>query len=269
MQPPPFPSDGFAGVVRVAGETWCFGFADRAHEIPNAPDTQFGIASGTKGFTRLVAEATLAPDLRARELLGDDLPLIDDRVTVAQLLDHTSGIGDYYDEDVHTELEGYVTPNVHELDTTEAYLRVLDGFPQLFEPGTRTKYCNGGYVVLALLAERATGASFFDLVDEHVCEPAGLRDTAFLRSDALPGRAALGYLADGRTNVFHLPVRGSGDGGLYTTLDDLDRFWARFDSLERLQGGDAGVSMRSLRGRYTVLSNTTSGAWPVVRALDA
>lgn len=259
----------FSGVVREDGETWCAGFADRAHEIPNAPDTQFGIASGTKGFTRIVVEATLPLDLRARELLGDDLPLIDDRVTVEQLLDHTSGIGDYYDEDVHTEFEAFVTPRVHELETTEDYLKVLDGFPQLFEPGTRRKYCNGGYVVLALLAERRTGTSFYDLVQERVCEPAGMVDTAFFRGDALPGRAAIGYLADGRTNVFHLPVRGSGDGGIYTTLDDLDRFWACFDRLELLQGGDAGASMRSVRGRYTVLSNTTSGAGPVVRALDA
>jgi len=54
-----------------------------------------------------------------------------------------------------------------------------------------------------------------------------MADTAFLRSDSLPGRAARGYLAvDGlRTNVFHLPVVGSGDGGAYTTVADLSIFW--------------------------------------------
>jgi CubicO group peptidase (beta-lactamase class C family) len=59
-----------------------------------------------------------------------------------------------------------------------------------------------------------------------------MRDTAFLRSDELPGRAAIGYLdADGpRTNVFHLPVRGSGDGGVYTTAADVSALWhAIFD----------------------------------------
>jgi CubicO group peptidase (beta-lactamase class C family) len=270
MQQTPFPSDGFSGVVRIAGgDSWAFGFADRAHEIPNTVDTQFAIASGSKSFTRIVAEATLPLELRARELLGDDLPLIDGRVTVQQLLDHTSGIGDYYDEDIHPELDGFVTPHVHELETTEAYLRVLDGFPQLFEPGSREKYCNGGYVVLALLAERASGTSFHDLVDTHVCRPAGMRDTAFLRSDELPGRAALGYLANGRTNVFHLPVRGSGDGGAYTTLDDVDRFWTfAGDRFERLQGGDAGVRFLSVRGRYTVISNQSTGGRAVVEALD-
>ena len=267
MPPPPFPSDGFSGVVRLRGESWAFGFADRAHEIPNTVDTQFAIASGTKALTRVVAEATLDPELRARELLGGDLPLVDDRVTVRHLLDHTSGIGDYYDEDVITG--DYLTPHAGELGTTEDYLRVLDGSPQLFDPGSREKYCNAGYVVLALLAERATGTSFYDLVQRHVLDPAGMHDTAFLRSDSLPGRAALGYLADGRTNVFHLPVRGSGDGGIYTTLDDVDRFWAfAGERFERIQGGDAGVGFVSVRGRYTVITNQATGARQVVEALD-
>lgn len=271
MPQAPFPSDGFSGVVRLAGgETWCFGFADRAHELPNTAETQFAVASGGKALTALVADAVLAPDLRVRELLGDDLPLVDDRVTVRHLLEHTSGIGDYIDEDAGWRPDDYVLPvPVHELATTEDYLKVLDGIPQLFEPGERVKYCNSGYVVLALLAERATGTSFYDLVDEHVCDPAGMRDTAFLRSDALPGRAAVGYLDDGRTNVFHLPIRGSGDGGVYTTLDDVDRLWAfAGDRFPHLEGSDAGVSFRSLRGRHTVISNTSTGAWPVCRYLE-
>ena len=60
-----------------------------------------------------------------------------------------------------------------------------------------------------------------------------MRDTAFLRSDELPGNAALGYLEiDGvwRSNVFHLPVRGSGDGGIYTTVGDVSSFWKAFIS---------------------------------------
>jgi CubicO group peptidase (beta-lactamase class C family) len=270
MPPRPFPSDGFSGVVRVGDDSWAFGYADRAHEIPNAIDTQFGIASGTKGLTRLVAESVLPPDLHARNLLGDDLPLIDDRVTVAHLLEHTSGIGDYYDEDVHTDFEAYVmTVPVHELATTEDYVRALDGYAQQFEPGARTKYCNSGYVVLALLAERSAGRSFYDLVDELVCRPAGMSSTAFLRSDALPGTAAFGYLTDGRTNVFHLPVRGSGDGGIYTTLDDIDRFWSLTagSDVAQLSGGDAGVSFMSVRERFTVISNESRGARAVAEAL--
>lgn len=71
------------------------------------------------------------------------------------------------------------------------------------------------------MVERVTGTRFYDLVVERVFGPAGLVATAFLRADELPARAARGYLSpEGlRTNVLHLPVRGSGDGGVYDHLD--------------------------------------------------
>jgi CubicO group peptidase (beta-lactamase class C family) len=160
------------------------------------------------------------------------LPLVDDRVTVEHLLAHRSGIGDYLDEELDVDLADYLMPvPVHALATTEDYLAVLDGHPRKFEPGERFAYCNGGYVVLALIAERASGVPFHELVHRRVCEPAGMTDTAFLRSDELPGRAARGYLAiDGawRVNVFHLPVRGSGDGGIYSTAADISALWRAF-----------------------------------------
>lgn len=212
-----------------------YGLADRAHEVANDPaSTMYATASGTKGFTaltimRLVERNELSLDTTVRSVLGDELPLIDDRVTVEHLLTHRSGIGDYLDESVVVDWTDYVmTVPVHELATTEQFLRVLDGHPMRHEPGTQFEYCNGAFVVLALIAERVTGQSFHDLVDELVCRPAGLVDTAFLRSDELPGRAARGYLhAEGlRTNVFHLPVRGNGDGGIYTTAADMAALWA-------------------------------------------
>ena len=228
---------GFSGVVRVDREGRmqlgaAYGLADRAHEIPNTLETVFGVASGTKTLTSLtvmglVERGTLELGTTARSLLGDDLPLVADDVTIEHLLAHRSGIGDYLDEhdlDVHD----YVMPvPVHQLATAEQYLTVLDGHQTAFVAGERFSYNNAGYVLLALLAERATGVEFYDLVRTLVCEPAGMTDTAFLRSDELPGRAALGYMsADGpRTNVFHLPVRGTGDGGIYSTAADLSALW--------------------------------------------
>jgi len=231
----------FAGVVRVDRGNdvvieGAYGLAQRSLEIPNAVDTRFGIASGTKGLTALtvvslIEDGTLDLASRAREFLGEDLPLVGDDVTVEHLLAHRSGIGDYLDEEAPGEITDYVMPvPVHTLATTEDYLVVLDGHPPKFEPGEAFSYCNGGYVLLALLAERASGASFHELVAERVCEPAGMDDTAFLRSDELPGRTAAGYLArDGlRSNVLHLPVRGSGDGGVYSTVADVRGLWQAF-----------------------------------------
>jgi CubicO group peptidase (beta-lactamase class C family) len=230
---------GFSGVVRVdgpdgSGLVRAYGLADRAHVIPNTPETQFGIASGTKGLTalvvmRLVEDGTLSLSTSARSLLGTDLPLVDERVTIEHLLAHRSGIGDYLDEELDLDFSDYLMPvPVQRLATTEAYLEVLDGHPQKFAPGERFGYCNSGYVLLALIAERSAASPFHELVRDLVCEPAGMADTAFLRSDELPGRAAVGYVQMGgewRTNVFHLPVRGSGDGGVYTTAADVAAFW--------------------------------------------
>lgn len=231
-------STGFSGVVRLdrLGKTEfsaAYGFADRAHGVLNNVETQFAIASGSKGLTALavmglVERGILELGTRARSLLGDDLPLIADDVTIEQLLAHRSGIGDYLDEDAVQDIGDYVMPvSVHKLATTEQFLPVLAGRETVFPAGERFEYNNGGYVVLALLAERASGVTFQQLVHTLVCEPAGMIDTAFLRSDELPGRAARGYLSvDGlRTNVFHLPVLGNGDGGIYSTAADFSAFW--------------------------------------------
>jgi CubicO group peptidase (beta-lactamase class C family) len=312
---------GFSGVVRVDRGSdvvleRAYGYAHRAYVVPNQVTTRFGIASGAKGFTALtvvslIESGVLDRATTARSLLGADLPLIHDDVTVEHLLAHRSGIGDFIDEEAGHDITDYVlTVPVHELATTEQYVAVLGGHPSKFAPGEQFSYCNGGYVVLALLAERASGVAFHDLVAERVCGPAGLVDTEFLRSDELPGRAAVGYLsadASARTNVLHLPVRGSGDGGIYSTVADMSALWQSFFAgtivasswveemvrarsvspprqyglgfwLDRdkvmLEGYDAGVSFRSVHDRredvtHTVISNTTDGAWPLTRCLTS
>ena len=314
---------GFSGVVSLdrAGDNelaTAYGFADRSHAIPNTVRTLFATASGTKGLTALavmslVERGTLGLGTTARSLLGDDLPSVAEDVTVEHLLAHRSGIGDYLDETTVDDRGDYVMPvPVHELASTEQFLPVLDGHETVSPAGERFAYNNGGYVVLALLAERASGVDFHRLVHTLVCEPAGMVDTAFLRSDELPGGAARGYLSiDGlRTNVFHLPVLGSGDGGIYSTVADLSAFWdslfagrivspelvaemvrPRSDWPEEskryglgfhlhatgdtvwLEGYDAGVSFASRHQpssstTYTVISNWSDGAWPMIRLLD-
>ena len=307
----------FSGVVSVSRGSdvlfeQAYGLADRAHRVPCTPQTRFAIASGTKGFTALVvlglvADGVLALSTTARSVLGPDLPLIADDVTVEHLLTHTSGIGDYADEDL-PELPPPKVP-VYDLVDTADYLPALDGFPTKFAAGTRFNYCNSGFVVLALIAERVSRRGYHELVVERVFHPAGMVDSAFLRSDGLPGDAAVGYLADGRTNVFALPVRGNGDGGAYTTVADMRRFWAtlfagrivapdvvaeltrlRADgppdqalgygygvwldgSVVELHGGDYGVSFCSTYDRSsgvvcTVIANIETRIKPVVHRIS-
>lgn len=172
------------------------------------------------------------------------------------------------------------------------------------------------YPPVSTEAARAPGTAFLiihELADQRVCRPAGLADTGFLRSDELPGDTAVGYLHEKglRSNVLHLPLRGTGDGGIHTTVADMSRFWRAVTSgcvipeqqweqaicprpaapdghlryglgfwlhgttaAVILEGSDAGISFRSVHDpasetTWTVVSNTSDGAWPLVKALYA
>lgn len=310
----------FSGVVGVTRNgtrlvELARGFADRTDGRLIRLDTRFGIASVTKGLTALtvaslIESGQLGYDTTLRSLLPYDLPLVDPAVTIEHLLSHTSGVGDYLDEETLGDIDDYVMDlPVHRLAKPADYLALLDGHPQRSSPGSRFAYNNGAYVMLSIAAELAGDASFYDLVQKRILDPAGMAGTSFVRSDRLPANTAIGYLADGRSNVLHLPVRGAGDGGAYSTLADLDALWrslfagrivplavverlveARTDVEKKrryglgfwlrpdrdtaiLEGMDAGVSCRTAYDRlsglsYTVISNTSSGIWPIVRYLD-
>ena len=175
---------GFSGAVRVdRGDELelakAYGLAHRGLHVANRVDTQFAVASAVKGMTALtvvslIVDGALTLETTARSFLGGDLPLISDAVTIEHLLSNRSGIGDYLDEDAELDRGAYLMPvPVHELATTEQYLVALDGHPAKSVPGTEFSYCNGGFVVLALIAERASGVPFHDLVQQRVCEPRG------------------------------------------------------------------------------------------------
>ncbi|MDQ7991639.1 MAG: serine hydrolase domain-containing protein [Propionicimonas sp.] len=246
-----------AGVV-LAEAAW--GLADRRLAVPMTASHRLAMASGSKGFTALavmslVVEGRLALETTARSLLGADLPLVDHGVTIADLLAHRSGVGEYLDDDADPG-EYVLSIPVHRLVSPEEYLPMLDGHPQLFRPGTRFAYSNAGFILLAILAQRAADRPFHDLVRERVIEPGGLADTAYLRSDDLPADAALGYVEiDGqwRSNVLHLPVVGGGDGGAYTSLADLGRFW------RALQAGR--IVPTEAVARMTAPTSEDEGGW--------
>lgn len=229
----------FSGVVtQHVGSARVFefaqGFANRGLAVPVDVDTQFGIASGSKGFTalaimRLAEEGALRLDQPVREFLRDDLPLIDEAVTIGHLLEHTSGIGDYIDEDDdEADVADFVlTVPVHTLTTAESFIPAIDGLAQRSEAGAEYAYNNSGYVVLGIVLERVTGVRFQDAVTQLVLDPAGMTNSGFLHLNDLPGSVALGYLEpEGNlVNTLHLPIAGSADGGGFTTADDMHAFW--------------------------------------------
>ncbi len=227
----------FSGVVSIFQDDsplyeQAFGYRDIPNQAPNSPGTRFGIASGTKFFTalgigRLIDQDRLHLETQVGELSPDYAGFIDPRATIRHLLTHTSGIYDYFDEEIEQDFDNFfVSIPWYRLETPSDYWPLFEGQAAKFEPGERFSYSNGGYVFLGMLIEKITGQRFRDFMQEQVFLAAGMTKTGFYALNNLPANTAQGYLADRQTtNIYNLPIRGGGDGGLFTTAADLRSFW--------------------------------------------
>jgi len=237
-------ADSFSGVFSVSCEQGiifekCCGFRNRSDNLPVNSDTAFGIASGTKMFTglavcKLIDDKKLSLTDRLWDVLPYDLGQIDKGVTIFHLLTHTSGIGDYIDEEAENCMEQlqslYEKYPVYLWERLEYYLQMITPLPPKFEPGTRYGYSNAGFVMLGLVIEAISGIPYQQFVQETIIAPCRLDHTGYYRMDALPVNTAYGYIQDDdtelwRTNMFSMPIIGGSDGGLYTCAKDLDRIW--------------------------------------------
>lgn len=241
-------ADKFSGVLSIRIEEGiilekCCGFRNRSEALPNTPDTAFGIASGTKLFTglalcKLLDEGKLSLDDRLWDLLPYDLGEINKGVTIRHLLTHSSGIGDYIDEEAtnacESEQETSEKYPVYLWERLDYYLQMITPLPQKFEPGARFGYSNAGFIMLGLVIEAISKKPYQQYVTDEIITPLNLRHTGFYPMNALPANTAYGYMEDDkgmwRTNIFRLPIVGGSDGGLFTCAGDLDLLWrALFD----------------------------------------
>jgi CubicO group peptidase (beta-lactamase class C family) len=230
----------FSGVIllREAGRE-VFGFSagcgNRADLLPIVPQSRFGMASGSKTFTsvavcQLVEQGRLSFDARIAECLEPAFPRFDPGVTVHQLLSHTSGIPDYFDEELMGDYaELWRELPMYGIREPRDFLPLFQCKPMKSAPGERWSYNNAGYILLGLVVETVTGASFPEVIRRSIFDPCGMTDTGYFAMDRLPSRTALGYIeeADGswKTNIYSVPVVGGPDGGAFTTAPDLARFW--------------------------------------------
>ena len=155
---------------------------------------------------------------------------IDKRITIFHLLTHTSGIGDYIDEEANDSMEQlaslYHRYPSYLWERLEYYLQMITPLPPKFEPGSRFGYSNAGFVMLGLAVEAVSGIPYQQFVTDEIIMPLKLCHTGFYRMDELPANTALGYIGDKiRTNIFSMPVIGGSDGGLFTCVKDLDVRW--------------------------------------------
>jgi D-alanyl-D-alanine carboxypeptidase len=169
------------------------------------------------------------------------------KVTVAQLLTHTSGLADR-PADLDRALRSERPLTVGEL------LAPFRGDALKSEPGTRLQYSNLGYLLLGALIEKASGQDYFSYMRERVFVPANMASSGFLELDRDPPRVATGYAdapgGERRSNAFFLPVRGAPFTCAYATAGDLVRFAEALRS-GRLLGGGALKSLWTGRVDYT------------------
>ena len=191
-------NEDFSGVFSVSVDDSVIfqqvcGYRNRAEKLLNKANTAFGIASGTKLFTglaicKLIDEKKLSLGDRICDLLSYDLGKIDKKITVFHLLTHTSGVGDYIDEeseDIEEQLQALYDKYPVQLWTRlEYYLQMITPLSPKFEPGVRYGYSNSGFVLLGLVVEAVSGLSYQQFVQDKIIAPCKLVHTGYYRMDS-------------------------------------------------------------------------------------
>ncbi|MBI3792443.1 MAG: beta-lactamase family protein [Gemmatimonadetes bacterium] len=229
---------GMSGVFLVSarGRTILhkgYGLANRATRRPFTPDVVVQIGSNTKDFT---AVAILQLAERGKLSLGDrlvrwfpDAPADKRDITLAQLLDHTSGFEEYAGDDFAAV-------------TRDQFVAHLMASALVAPPGREEHYSNPAYGLLAVIIERISGTSYDVYVRDHILAPLGLTHTGFLLPKFDRSRIAHGYGAKGEegpiidrphaTDGPYWNLRGN--GGMLSTLADMDRFYRALFETETL-----------------------------------
>lgn len=241
----------FSGVIsirergRIIYET-AAGFADRSNRIRNNIETRFGIASGTKFFTalaigKLIDKGMLSLGAKVFDIIQYDFPHYAKEITIQQLLTHTSGIPDYYDEEKVDDFDHFsVAIPWYALREPEDYFPIFPMEEMKFLPGEKFSYCNSGYILLAAIVHEISGIPYTRFVEEHLFKAIGMKHSGFFALNRLPENTAQGYIEEDngwRTNIYNLPIVGGGDGGAFTTVEDLFVLWDAFFRFEILSRG--------------------------------
>lgn len=239
-----------------------YGYADWSNKIRNKLNTKFATASAGKVFIavailQLIENGKLRFDDNIGNLLDFDLKAIDKRITVRQLLCHTSGIPDYFDESIMSEYDELWKdyPN-YKIRKSSDLIPLFINKPMMYPPGERFQYNNTGFVVLGLIIEKLAGQLFDEYLKKNIFEPCSMFDTGYYELDRLPENCANSYMYDKQcgeyyTNIYSVDVKGTGAGGAFTTVLDINKFWLNLLS-EKL------ISHKMLQQMLSVQSSSMS-----------
>lgn len=240
------------------------GFSDLPNKVVNTNNTRFASASAGKAFVavaimQLVESGRLRLESTLEEILKDiDFKGIDTGITVSQLLNHTSGIPDYFNEEILDEYEELWidTPN-YSIRSNEDLLPLFINMDMMYDKGTRFQYNNSGYVVLAMIIEEISGLKFDEFLKKNIFDVCEMTDTGYFELDQLPDRCSNNYIylsnSDSyKTNIYSVDAKGTGAGGAFITVSDIHKFWNCFMS------GNL-VSKETVTEMITVKSVSDSG----------
>ena len=218
----------FNGTVLVskAGEVafkGAYGMANREWNIPHSADTRFRVGSITKQFTaalilQLVSEGRIDLEAPLSRYVPEYPAKVADRVTVHQLLTHTSGIRSY------TSMPNFRKDASRDPYPPVEFVKFFANEPLDFEPGAKFQYNNSGYFLLGVIIEKVTGNSYTEELKERIFGPLGMTGSGYDLHDALIEKRASAYDArlDGYRNSAYLDMSlPYAAGSLYSTVEDL------------------------------------------------
>ena len=200
-----------------------FGLANMEWNIPNTTETRFRLGSITKQFTaalilQLVEQGKIKLDGKITDYLPDYRKDTGDKVTVHQLLNHTSGIPSY------TGLPTFRDDVSRNPYTVVDFVKKFASNDLEFEPGSKFSYNNSGYFLLGAIIEKVTGQTYEQVLKEKILDPLGMKSTGYDHHGTILEKRASGYqkTADGYVNAPYLDMSlPYAAGSMYSTVDDL------------------------------------------------
>jgi CubicO group peptidase (beta-lactamase class C family) len=229
---------GAAVVVTEKGKPifkQCYGLADVEHNIPITAKTMFNLASVSKQFTAL---AILLLEKEEKISLEDDihkylpdLPDYSRPVTIRHLLNHTSGIWEYYSTLVY--YCGYDQDDHFTLDEDMELLKQQKEL--LFEPGSKWSYCNANYLLLTQVVEKITGVTFQEWTKRNIFEPLGMKNSFFMKNSSQLIIGKVEPYKKVKDELVHDSgpwVNSVGMGYLFTNIEDMILWMDNFRTMK-------------------------------------